>query len=216
MDIDCASTSPAALYGCGRGGDGTPRRSVGEFGTVAAAQLGLGYAVASSLRLEVVAAYNPRLAFDGHANFLQPGRQQAVQADVSSLTAMFAVHIDLDQLGVPMLGPFKPFVGVGLGAARTRIEEMRMTFPRTTTIVPSGRGTDTVWMLTAGLAAMLQERTTLDLAWRYADLGEVWTGRGAGQVVWRDGSREPLHLDLAATQARLKCHGLRLSLRYGL
>ena len=44
--------------------------------------------------------------------------------------------------------------------------------------------------------------------------GASRTGRGAGRVVWRDGSREPLPLDLAATRARLASHGLRLSLRY--
>ena len=55
---------------------------------------------------------------------------------------------------------------------------------------------------------------TLDLAWRYTDIGEVHTGRGAGRVEWRDGSREPLPLNLAATQAKLAGHGLRLSLRY--
>ena len=69
-------------------------------------------------------------------------------------------------------------------------------------------------MVTAGVAAVLNARTTLELAWRYSDLGEVRTGRGAGRVVWRDGSREPLPLDLAATRATLSSHGLRLSVRY--
>ena len=32
MDKDCSSVSPAALYGCGTGGDGAPLRSLGEFG----------------------------------------------------------------------------------------------------------------------------------------------------------------------------------------
>ena len=36
----------------------------------------------------------------------------------------------------------------------------------------------------------------------------------SGRVVWRDGSREPLPLELAPTRARLKGHGVRLSLRY--
>ena len=67
---------------------------------------------------------------------------------------------------------------------------------------------------TAGVAAGLDERVTLDLAWRYTDFGEVRTGQGAGRVVWRDGSREPLPLDLAPTRAKLAGHGVRLSLRY--
>ena len=60
----------------------------------------------------------------------------------------------------------------------------------------------------------LGERAILDLAWRYTDLGKVRTDRGPGRVVWRDGSREPLPLDLAPTEARLRGHGIRLSLRY--
>ena len=69
-------------------------------------------------------------------------------------------------------------------------------------------------MLTAGFTVPLGEGTTLDLAWRYTDLGVVRTGRGGGRVVWRDGSREPRELNLAATRARLVGHGLRVSLRY--
>ena len=42
MDRDCSSTSPAALCGCGRGEDGTPHRSLGNFGTVNALEMGVG------------------------------------------------------------------------------------------------------------------------------------------------------------------------------
>ena len=48
-DADCASLVPAALYGCGLGGDGAPLRSVGNVGTVAGVELGLGYAVAPAV-----------------------------------------------------------------------------------------------------------------------------------------------------------------------
>ena len=44
-DRDCSSAAPAALYGCGTGGDGAPYRSVGDFGTAIPLELGLGYAV---------------------------------------------------------------------------------------------------------------------------------------------------------------------------
>ena len=40
MDNDCSSVSPAALYGCGTGGDGAPLRSLGDFGTVASVEFG--------------------------------------------------------------------------------------------------------------------------------------------------------------------------------
>ncbi len=93
------------------------------------------------------------------------------------------------------------------------IGKMTMNFPATTT-VPAGNRTGLAWMVTAGVALAVGERTILDLAWRYTDLGRVRTDRDPGKVVWRDRNREPLPLDLAPTEARLKGHGVRLSLRY--
>ena len=212
-DRDCSSTSPAALYGCDGGGDGAPYRSLGDFGTVAAVEVGLGYA-AAALRLEALVEYRPRFAFEGRANFLEPGRRQSVKVDLSSLSGMLVAFLDLPGLGLPNPSPFAPFIGAGVGAVRTRIGETRMTFPRTTTVVPGARRIDFAWIATAGVAVALGERTTLDLAWRYTNLGMVHTGRGEGRAVWHDGSREPLLLDLASTRARLRSHGLRLSLRY--
>ena len=213
-DRDCSSASPAALYGCGTGGDGAPYRSVGHFGTMIPLELGLGLAVAPAARLEVLVEYRPRFAFRGRANFLSPESRQSVSADLSSFAGMVAAYIDLPGAGVPKIGPFGPFMGAGLGVAHTRIGQTRMTFQGTTTIVPSASRMDLAWMVTAGVAAALGERVTVDLAWRYTDLGAVQTGRGAGRVVWRDGSREPLPLDLAPTRARLAGHGFRMSLRY--
>ena len=161
------------------------------------------------MRLEALAEYRPRFAFDDSANFLEPGRRQSVAADPSSLSGTLAAYVDLPWLGVPRLGSFEPFVGAGVGAVRTRVGETRMTFPRTTTIVPRGSWTDVTWMLTAGFAVPLGRHTTLDFAWLYTDFGVVRTGRGGGRVVWHDGSREPHVLDLAATRARLRGHSWR-------
>ena len=130
-DADCASLVPAALYGCGLGDDGAPHRSVGDVGTVAGVELGLGYAVAPAVRLEALLTYRPRFTFDGHANFLAPDREQSVSVDLSSLSGILAAYIDLPGLGVRPLGPLSPFVGGGLGATRVASGETRMTFPKT-------------------------------------------------------------------------------------
>ena len=99
-------------------------------------ELGLGYAAAPAVRLEVLAEYSSRFAFSGHANFLETGRRQSVTADLSSLSAMLAAYVDLAGLGVPRLGSLEPFVGAGVGAVHNRIGETRMTFPQ----IPSGTG----------------------------------------------------------------------------
>ena len=212
-DTDCSSTSPAALYGCGTGGDGAPYRSAGKFGTVPAVELGLGRA-AGAIRFEAVVEYRPHYTFEGRANFLAPDRRQEVSAKLSSVSSMLAGFVELAALGLPTPGPFAPFLGAGIGVAHTRIGKTAMTFPTTTTTVPGGGRTGLAWMATAGVALALGERVTLDLAWRYSDLGEIRTPRGPGRVVWREGSREPLPLDLAPTKARLRAHGVRLSLRH--
>ena len=81
-DLACSSVSPAAVYECGRGGDGAPYRSVGDFGMVPVLELGLGYAAAPAVRLEVLAECCPWFAFGGHTNFLETGRRQSVAADL--------------------------------------------------------------------------------------------------------------------------------------
>ena len=213
-DRDCASASPAALYGCAQGIDGAPLRSRGDFGKTESFELGVGYVVAPALRIEAFVEYRPDFAFDGRANFVQTAARQDVSADLSALSGMLAAYLDLSGVGLPRLGPLRPFVGAGAGLSRVEIEQTRMRFSRTTTVVPGERRVDFAWMLAAGFALPLGEKATLDLAWRYADFGEVETGRGRGRIVWRDGSREPLELDLAETRAELSGHGLRLSLRW--
>ncbi len=173
VDRDCSGGSLTPLYGCGTGGDGAPYRSVGDFGTAIPLELGLGYAATPSARIEVLVEYRPRFAFRGRANFLSPERRQSVDADLSSFAGMLAAYIDLPAQGVPSLGSFEPFVGVGAGIVRTRIGQTRMTFPATTTIVPGASRTGLAWMVTAGVAAALSERVTVDVAWRYTDLGTV-------------------------------------------
>ena len=214
LDPDCSSTDPDALYGCGNGPDGAPFQSRGDFGTMPAFDLGIGYRASPLLRLEAGLAFRPTFSFAGNANFLAPDRRQEVSVDVSSVSATLSAYLDLPGLGLPRLGPFSPFVGGGIGVSRIRTDDMHMVFPKTATIVPGGRRTDFAWMLAAGLALSAGERTTLEFAWRYADLGTVETGRGPGRVVWRDESRDPLPLDLAETHADLASHGLHVSLRY--
>ena len=182
-DTDCASLSPAALYGCGPGPDGAPRSSLGDFGTRTGLGLGIGYAAAFSTRFEVLMEYHPRFAFEGHANFLESTRQQSVSAALSSLSGLLTAYVDLPRLGLPRLGPFSPFIGSGVGVARLELDDTRMTFPKTTTLVPGARRVNLAWILMTGVATSLSEAVTLDLAWRYTDLGDVETGRAKGQVV---------------------------------
>ena len=212
-DVDRSCPPPPALYGCT---DGVPHGTLGNLGTMGGLVLGVGYGATPAIRLEALIRYRPRLAFEGRADFLEPGRRQDVSADLTSVTGLFAAYLDLNELGMPRIGSLRPFIGAGAGLSRIDIEETRMEFPRTTTVVPGGRSVDVAWMVTAGFAVPLGDKLALDLAWRYTDDGTAETGRGKGRIVWRDGSREPLALDLAGTRGDLRGHGLLVSLRYAL
>ena len=208
-DKDCASESPAALYSCGEGPDGAPLSSRGDFGAIPGFELGVGYVAVSFLRLEAFIQRRPNISFAGRTNFLQTTDRQEVSADVSALSGMLAAYV-----GLPRLGPLSLFIGGGGGLSRIAIDEMQMKFPQTTTIVPGGRRVNLAYMATAGIATSPSDNVMLDFAWRYTDSGTVETGKGKGRVVWHDGSKEPLELDLAETQANLSSHGLRVFLRY--
>ena len=220
QDEDCSSLEN--LYGCGDGNDGTPKSSLGDFGTMVGLDLGLGYTLLPALRLEAAVQYRPDFAFKGSANFSQvnPEDKQNVSAELSVLTGLLTAYLDVP---LPLLRytPVSPFIGVGGGLSRIDIGETRMDFPTTSTIVPGGHHVSFAWMLSAGLAVWMGGRLTVDVAWRYLDYGTVETGSGTGQVVCRTvGSascegfqvRPPFNLD--KTYGELRGHGLALSLRY--
>ncbi len=211
QDRNCSSESPAALYGCGTGVDGAALSASGEFARTPGFEVGAGYAATNRVRVEGAVQYRPPFTFHGRANFVQTSGRQDVSADISSLSILLSAYADL-----PGPGPLSPYLGCGGGLARMTIGETHMEFPRTTTVVPGASRTGVAFLLAAGASARIREKITVDVGWRYTDAGAVETGRGKGRVVWRDGSREPLELELAETSADLASHGLRVALRYPL
>ena len=216
-DKDCAPRSRSALYGCDTGIDGEVLSSVGDFGTIPGLEVGLGYILHPSLRLEAAIQYRPDFSFDGSSNFkgLELTDRRDVSAELSALSGMLAAYVDIFELLLLQYStPIGPFIGVGGGLSHIQIGETRMDFPATYTLVPGGDHVNFSWMLTAGFGILLRGRTTVDVAWRYTDHGAIETPSGEGRVVWRDGNREPRRLDLGGTRGHVRSHGLNISLRY--
>lgn len=208
-DVDCNGVPH--FYGCGTR-DGLPRQSMGKFGTVTTLEFGAGYNITGPIRFEAVIDYRPRFTFNGHANFLAPNRRQDISASGSSASLMLAGFVD-----IPLperFSNFTPFIGAGIGTVWNRIGKSTLNFPATIVTLPGGSLSGMTHMLTLGVAVPLNERTTLDLSYRYSDLGKIQTGRGEGSTVWRDGRKEPSRYPVGPTQSRLKAEGIRLSLRY--
>ena len=207
-DVDPTRGDVAALYGGVTGIDGKPTQTVGDFGAGAGFSLGLGRALTPALRLEAAIEYRPDLAFEGNANYRRTPGSQPVTADLSTTSAILTAWLDL-----PPIGGLRPFIGLGGGLSYTRIGRTIMRFPglSQTTTVPGGRNLNLAWTASAGVAKPLTERLTLDVAWRYADSGDVETAQGNIRVLRPD---RDLSILIGETRARLTAHGLWISLRY--
>ena len=214
MDAYCPSGTPAALYGCGTGSDDLPYSSKGSFDRFQSFEIGLGLSTLSNMRVEFLVEYQSRAVFNGNANFLNLELQQSVTAELSTFSSSFVGYLDFPQMSLLGKRKLVPYIGVGFGVTRNRIDTTTMTFPVTNTIVPGDSYTSLTWIASLGATMDLSNRTKLDFGLRYTNRCKVRTGRGEGAVIWRNGVRGPLSLDLARTEAKLQGYSLRISIRY--
>jgi len=88
---------------------------------------------------------------------------------------------------LPRLAGVQPFLGAGLGVARNRLRSVAYRFPLisagATTSTPEGSSSDLAWLLTAGVSVPLSERLSLDVAYRFTDLGSLTSPSGDAEVV---------------------------------
>ena len=213
-DTNCLSVTPVALYGCGTGSDNLPYSSKGEVDRSRSVEIGLGLSTLSNMRFEILIEYQPGAVFTGNTNFLDPEQQQSVAAELSTLKNLFVTYLDFPQLSLPGKKKIVPYFGIGFGVTHNRLETTTMTFPVTTTIVPGESETRLMRTASVGVTVALSKHAKLDLGLRYMDQSEVRTGSGEGEVIWRNGARGPLSLDLARTEAELQGYSLRLSFRF--
>lgn len=214
-DEHCQATNPPALFGCVPGRDGKPIGAYGDFGNTVAFEAGLGYQVCSFLRAEILACYKPRLDFSGGANFLRVQGPQPVRGSVRSLSTMACVYLDLFEAAGLSAKGLHPFIGAGLGWARNHIGAMTYRFPGLApgdiTVTPSGSVNQFSYLLSAGIGYEIQPSMMLDFAYRYHDLGDVYTDAGPATVV-RSGNTRTITIGKA--RAALETNGFSISLRY--
>ena len=216
-DENCTSTNPPALFGCNSGPDGRSIGARGDFGSSMLIDAGLGYDL-GLLRLEATLGWRPGFAFSGQANFLNvPLDSQPVSGDVDSKTAMVGAYLDLASLAGKIDARFHPFLGAAMGIARNSVDSMQYLFPTISqdavTWTPSGSWTGFTWAVTAGISISLPQNLTLDIGYRYQDLGTVRTDTGTATIV-RPTLSQPLELTIAPTEASLRAHDVYASVRY--
>ena len=209
-DVDCNQSEPPALFGCAVAVDGQPLAARGDFGTTPTVDLGLGWRLSPYVRVEVEGTYRPSLNFGGQANFLRTPGEQPVSARGHTLTALAVGWLDLGTYG-----RLRPFLGLGLGVSRNHMGAVRYDFPGlaqpAATITSGGSDSQTAWMASAGVSWPLSRRATLDVAYRYTDLGDMRTDAGPAAIVR---STRTIGLDIAPTHAALVSQGVSASVRW--
>src|SRR5204862_391336 len=68
-DVNCASTQPPALFGCGAGSDGRPFGARGELAPSIVYEGAVGRALGKRARIELAYAHRPNLDIEAESNF---------------------------------------------------------------------------------------------------------------------------------------------------
>lgn len=215
VDIDCQSSSPAALFGCSSGNDGRATGAYGDFKNSGIFDLGIGYNWNRWFRSELSLSYRPGFQFEGQSNFSQVNTdfKQAVEAEVQSFSAMVSGVLKPMALFQMKQWKLEPLLFAGLGLAHNRLDSMVYTFPTTATMTPDGSNTDFSWSIGAGFSYEVLENIELELMYRYSDLGKVSTDVEAMTIVRRS-SNAILNdsIVINETEADLEVNELLLSI----
>jgi len=148
--------------------------------------VGVGYQFNSWFRADITGEYRSKVMFSGtdFANIAGLGPISDVySARFSSWVAMANVYVDLGTWWC-----ITPFVGAGVGGAFNQIDGLQdlgsIPSPGVGSVnsasyfANSANKTSFAWAAHAGLAYKVNQNFTVELAYRYLDLGTAVTGKG--------------------------------------
>lgn len=201
-DTDFKDTSPSAANATL--GTSTEPSTVGNnviFGG------GVGYRFTPMFRSDLTLDYLPSTDVSGHNSVVTTATSKA---NVSSLIGMINGYLDINGFAPAMFGRFQPYLQAGVGFARNDLDTTSIggTFgPFVLSGTLSGH-TDTsfAWGVGAGAGYALTPNLTLDVGYKYLDLGDMRTGNF---VSGPGGSGT-----FTALKADLHVHTVTVGLRY--
>jgi opacity protein-like surface antigen len=199
VETDTNPGSPIASLG--------PDTINGTLGTGAMFDMGVGLRAFSFLRFEGSLGFIPSFAFKG--SFGSSSGATVAQGTVDALVGLATANIDLTALTGPLPGGLQPFVLGGVGFANVTNSGEDDFFNGTyVNTISGGAQTNLAWTVGAGVGVPIAERLTLDITWRWLDLGE----RRVGPTLFTPGGSFPLTQD----RADLRVDTIMMGLRYQL
>lgn len=132
--------------------------------------------------------------FDGEPLFYSPGPtpgdptgtpppavyDDPMHTSIKSYTAMINLYKDLGTFG-----NLTPYVGAGIGASYNMASDFYFTDnPALTNRIRGDRDLSFAWSLMAGVGYQISDRATLDIGYRYLDLGSAGSENGDNAGNW--------------------------------
>lgn len=218
LDQRCDPEPPrVAYFGCIDGDDGRPIGARGDFGSGVGGELAWGMNLGPAWRAELLLGGHSGFDFHGNANFLDTGADEPVLGEVEHWRIGLRGYLDIAPAASIDLGPFDPYVGLGIHLARNEIGTMVYAFPQlpgqpALTRVPGDDWTGLGWSAVAGTAFALSEDHSLDLSLIWNDHGRVRTGADDIDVI-RSGE-SVARVPVGPTRANLESWGVMLGWRW--
>ncbi len=159
------STNPLVCTFCGTS---TLPTKVGNSAFVGA---GLGYRISPLFRADVTVDDMPSLHAKGTSQGLIAGL--TTSSDIHSLVGLANGYFDLNGLSPGFFGPIQPFIDGGVGVAYNEMSPP--TLPGIGAFGGAAR-TNFAWGAGAGVGYALTPNLTVEVAYKYLDLGPVETG----------------------------------------
>jgi len=127
--------------------------------------VGAGWRISPNVRTDLTAAYR-----GGYQLKDSDAAATEFKADIKSTSVMLAGYYEAAS------GWVRPYVGGGVGWAQNKIGTITGTGAAFTNEFPGGTWSGLAWSLMAGIGIPLGSRLTLDVAYRYIDLGKIESG----------------------------------------
>ncbi|WP_026792687.1 outer membrane protein [Pleomorphomonas oryzae] len=185
----------------------------GEFGSekmqgAADFGAGVGYKFNDYLRADLTVDYETPAKFKGQAYCTLAGPcgggewESSESAKITAYSALANVYADLGDFH-----GLKPYLGAGAGASYLKTSDVKSSAQDAFSgNYPAGKGKwNFAWALMAGVEYPLSDRLSLDLGYRYLNLGDAQTGS-----VTANPGGAVTHINYEDIQA----HEVRLGLRY--
>ncbi len=144
-------------------------------------EAGVGCAAGYGFRGELVLGYRAKRDFRGDVDIVinNVPVDPPISTSIATYTAMLNVYYDFATYGA-----FTPYVGAGIGAAYHIMDDVIIDHPASPNPQFGDENLSLAWSLMAGVAYRLGARTTLDIGYRYINMGKARSLHADSAFAW--------------------------------